>query len=354
MSTNPIQVVHARSNPSQRIIAAGIVLAFLYYASAVVITLLVSILLAYFLDPMVEWLERFRVPRAVGTLIVLLVVTSLMVAMLFVVWDRVDAFAKAWPEYSKILKGVSEALDKRFQQIEDALKGIQPQDQTGRLVVQQEQPGMVKALILRGLGSLYTLLLVVSFVPFLVFFMLAAKQDIWHATMQLFPPTERTGVKEALEDLNKTLRGYIVGNILVAAILSVASWIFFWIIGLDYPFLLGITSGVMNLVPYLGTVMAWVPPLVVGLKTFGTNWAAYIGIAAMITFFHMIAINVLIPKLVGKQVHLNALAVTISLLFWGWFWGGMGLLLAIPITAATKVICDHVEEWQPVGRWLST
>jgi len=353
MSTNPVQVVHARSNPSQRIIAAGIVLAFLYYASAVVMTLLVSILMAYFLDPMVEMLERFRVPRAVGTLIVLLVVTSLMVAMLFVVWDRVDAFAKAWPEYSKVLKGFSEALDKRFKQVEDALKGIQPQDQTGRLVVQQEEPGMVRGLLLRGLGSLYTLLLMVSFVPFLVFFMLAAKQDIWHATMQLFPPGERTGVKEALEDLSKTLRGYIVGNILVAGILSVASWIFFWTIGLEYSFLLGVTSGVMNLVPYLGTVMAWVPPLVVGLAKWNTA-GPFLGIAAVITFFHMIAINVLIPKLVGKQVHLNALAVTISLLFWGWFWGGMGLLLAIPITAATKVVCDHVEEWQPVGRWLST
>jgi predicted PurR-regulated permease PerM len=354
MSTNPVQVVHAKSNPSQRIIAGGIVLAFLYYASAVVITLLVSILLAYFLDPMVEWLERFRVPRAVGTLIVLLVVTMVLVSVVLVVWDKVDAFANDWPKYSKVLSGFSEAMNQRIKKIEDALKGIQPQDQTGRLVVQQQEPGMVKELLVRGLGSLYTLLLVVSFVPFLVFFMLAAKQDIWHATMQLFPPGERTDVKEALEDMSKTLRGYIVGNLLVAGILSVASWIFFAIMRLDNPFMLGVTSGVMNLVPYLGTVMAWLPPLVVGLTKFGNYWPAYLFIAAMITFFHLIAINVLIPKLVGKQVHLNALAVTISLLFWGWFWGGMGLLLAIPITAATKVICDHVEEWQPIGRWLST
>lgn len=353
MSTNPVQVVHAKSNPSQRIIAGGIVLAFLYYASAVVITLLVSILLAYFLDPIVEWLERFRVPRGVGALIVLLVVTALMVAMLFVVWDRVDAFAKDWPEYSKVLKGFSAALDERVKKIENALKGIQPQDQQGRLVVQQEDTGMIRNLLLRGLGSLYTLLLVVSFVPFLVFFMLAAKQDIWHATMQLFPPTERTGVKEALEDLSLTLRSYIVGNILVAGILSFASWIFFLFMDLENPFLLGVVSGVMNLVPYLGTVMAWLPPLVVGLSKYHTI-GPFLFIAAMITFFHMIAINVLIPALVGKQVHLNALAVTISLLFWGWFWGGMGLLLAIPITAAVKVVCDHVEDWQPIGRWLST
>ncbi|HEV8385061.1 MAG TPA: AI-2E family transporter [Candidatus Acidoferrales bacterium] len=354
MSTSPIQVMQAKSNPSQRIIAAGIVLAFLYYASAVVITLLVSILFAYFLEPIVELLERFRVPRSVGALIVLLVVTSLVVTIGLVIWDKVDAFTKAWPEYSKVLSGVSEALDKRIKKIEDALKTLQPEDQKGRLVIQQEEPSMIRGLLLHGLGSLYTLLLVVSFVPFLVFFMLAAKQDIWHATMQLFPPTERTGVKEALEDLSGTLRGYIVGNLVVAAILSFASSVFFAIIGLDNPILLGITSGVMNLVPYIGTVMAWLPPIVVGLTKFGTNWAAYIGIALVITFFHLIAINVLIPKVVGKQVHLNALAVTVSLLFWGWFWGGMGLLLAIPITAAMKVVCDHVEEWQPVGRWLST
>jgi predicted PurR-regulated permease PerM len=353
MSTGPLQVVRARSNTSQRIIAAGVALVCLYFASAVVITLLISILLAYFLDPIVEWLESFRMPRGVGALIVLLVMLLLLVSVGLVVWDRVDAFTQDWPKYSEKLKSFSAAFEKRIEQLEKALTGIQPEDKTGGIVVKQEKGSVVRDLLLRGLGSLYTLLLMISFVPFLVFFMLAAKRDIWHATMQLFPPTERTGVRDALEDLSRTLRSYIVGNLLVAAILSVAGWIFFWILGLENPFLLGVTSGVMNLVPYLGTVLAWLPPVIVGLTKYDT-FAPFAGIAAVITFFHMIAINVLIPKLVGKQVHLNALAVTVSLLFWGWFWGGMGLLLAIPITASLKVVCDHVEEWQPIGRWLST
>jgi len=349
-----VQTVRAKSNPSQRIIAGGIVLAFLYWASVVIMTLLVSILMAYFLDPIVELLERFRVPRAVGSLVVLLVVTALLFTLGWGVWDRVQAFAQDWPKYSQVLKGFSKAFDEFIEKIESAFRGIQAEEQGARLVVQQEKESPVRAVLLRGLGSLYTLLLVVSFVPFLVFFMLAAKRDIWHATMQLFPPTERTRVKEALEDLSVILRSYVVGNLLVAGILSVAGWIFFVIIGLDYPFLLGVTSGVLNLVPYLGTVLAWLPPLVMGMTKFGTNVAAYVGIAAMISFMHLIAINVLIPALVGKQVHLNALSVTIALLFWGWMWGGMGLILAIPITAVMKVVCDHVEEWQPVGRWLST
>jgi predicted PurR-regulated permease PerM len=72
----------------------------------------------------------------------------------------------------------------------------------------------------------------------------------------------------------------------------------------------------------------------------------------MLSFFHMIAINVLMPAIVGRRVHLNALAVTIALLFWGWIWGAIGLIPAIPIAATIKVICDHVDGCEPAGRWL--
>jgi len=107
----------------------------------------------------------------------------------------------------------------------------------------------------------------------------------------------------------------------------------------------------LNLVPYLGAVLAWIPPFLIGMGQWSTI-GPYIGIAAMLTFFHIIGLNVLMPALVGRRVHLNALSVTIALLFWGWIWGAIGLIVAIPITATIKVICDHAEGWEPVGRWL--
>ena len=79
----------------------------------------------------------------------------------------------------------------------------------------------------------------------------------------------------------------------------------------------------------------------------------YLGVAAVLSSFHMIGLNVLMPSIVGRRVHLNALSVTIALLFWGWLWGGMGLILGIPITAAFRVICDHIDSLKPVARWLS-
>lgn len=350
MATETVKA-RAVGNTSQRIIASGIVIAFCYWASSVVMTLLVSILLAYVLDPLVEWLERFRVPRAVGALVVLLISLSLLGGLGWLLWDRADSFAADWPKYSAVLRNAAASIEKRIQKIESRFSEIAPEDRRARTAVLLSEERPVRGLLLRGFGALWSALLAVTFVPFLVFFMLAAKRDVWHATMQLFPPDERTRVKQTLEDVSVTLRSYVLGNALVAAVLSIASSLFFWVIGLEYPFLAGIVSGVLNLVPYLGVVLAWVPPVVIGLTQF-KSVEAFLGIAAVLGLFHLIAINVLIPALVGKSVHLNALAVTLALLFWGWLWGGIGFILAIPITASAKVICDHTESWQPVGRWL--
>ena len=98
-------------------------------------------------------------------------------------------------------------------------------------------------------------------------------------------------------------------------------------------------------------MLSVLPPLVLGLSKYDNLWP-FLWIALVLGFFHLIAVNVLVPSLVGRKVHLNALAVTVALLFWGWLWGGIGFILAIPITATVKVVCDRVDRWQPIGRWL--
>jgi predicted PurR-regulated permease PerM len=313
----------------------------------------VSILVAFFLDPVVEWLERFRVPRGVGALIVLLAAALLLTLLVLSIWDRVDDFMTNWPKYREPLRAVTASFEERLASLEARFSELQTKDKQGVQEVKLKEESPVRSFLTRGLGSAYVILLAGSFVPFLVFFMLAEKRAIWHATMQLFPPSERTTVKLALEDLTVMLRSYIVGNLVVALILGVMSSLFFWIMDLGNPLLMGLISGFLNLVPYLGTVMSWLPPFVVALAKFKT-FTPFLLIASVLTAMHLVAVNVLIPAIVGKQVRLNALAVTISLLFWGWIWGGMGLLLGIPITATVKVVCDHVEDWRPFGRWLST
>ena len=347
--------VITQSSVSARIIAAGIVIAFCYWASSVLVTLLVAVLMAYFLDPVVNWLEEVHVPRALGSLAVVLVTLALIMFLAWSLLERIDQFGADWPNYRKPLRAAADVVQKKMALFEARVSEIETGNEeaaTQPKPVAVSEPHALRNAIFARLSSLYEFLLAATFVPFLVFFMLAAKRQVWHATMQLFPATERTRVKQTLSDVTLVLRSYVVGTALVGLILVIASWIFFLGMHLEFPFLTALVSGMLNLVPYLGVVMSWMPPLLIGLKQYHSV-GPFIGIFVVLLVLHLIAANLLVPALVGWSVRLNALALTVSLLFWGWLWGAMGLILAIPITAVIKVICDHVESWQPVGRWLS-
>jgi predicted PurR-regulated permease PerM len=341
----------ARSNPSQRIIAAAIVFAFLYFTSEVVVPLLLAVLVAYFLDPVVGVFERLHIPRALGALVVMLAVTAALAGVGYLVALRADQFLEDWPRYSGALRHVTTAFDRQLTTVEKGVDAISPVTEKGKTAVRTVEPPPVREWLLRGVGSLYSILLVATFVPFLVFFMLAAKPRIWKATIELFPDEDRDRVQAALDEVSSMLRRIVAGNALIALILMLASWGFFLLMHLKYPFLLGSVSGVLNLVPYLGALLAWIPPFLIGLAQWNTV-GPYLVVAAVLSILHIIGMNVLMPAIVGRRVHLNALAVTVALLFWGWLWGGIGLILAIPITATVKVICDHSDGWEPLGRWL--
>ena len=340
------------SNFSLRIIAAAIILLFFYYAAGVVITLLLSVLIAYFLDPAVEFLERFRMPRTIGALIMVLVMISVLAGVVFAVGSRVEDFASNWPKYSGLIRNAAGTVEGKIERIEGSVSQSAPQEGKNKSAGMLSDPGIVHTLLMRGIGSLYALILEVTFVPFLVFFMLAGKREVWHGTLQLFPASQRTQVKETLEDLRDVLRDYLIGMTVVTLVVMAMSSLFFWILGIDYPLLTGIVSGLLNMVPYIGAVMAWMPAFLLALAKWHTL-SKFVMIAGVLTGIHVFAQNLIAPQLVGRRVRLNAVAITVALLFWGWVWGAMGLILAIPITAALRVICDHTESWKPIGRWLS-
>jgi predicted PurR-regulated permease PerM len=336
---------------SLKILAAAVILVFLYYAGGVVITVLLSVLLAYFLDPAVELLEQVRIPRTIGSLIMVLLLIAVLGAMGYGLWVRGSDFAANWPTYRGILRTATMGIQGKISGIEGGVSDLTLPNGTTPVTAAPDT-GLVHSLLLRGIGSLYALALEATFVPFLVFFMLAGKREAWHSTLQLFPISRRTQVKETLDDLRTVLRDYLIGMTVVTLVVVACTSIFFLALGFDYPVLAGIASGVFNMVPYIGAVLAWLPGFFLAIL----KWKAvsHFGIIAVVLLgIHVVAQNLIAPQLVGRQVQLNAVAITISLLFWGWVWGGMGLILGIPITAALRVICEHTESLKPFARWLS-
>src|SRR5258708_7558043 len=169
------RVQQGGSSFSLKVIAGAIILLFAYYAQGVVITLVLSILLAYCLDPLVEFLERFRIPRTIGSMIMVLLLCAVIFGVGYGMWTRVSDFAENWPKYSGMLRKTAASVEKRISGIERDVSGAAPVTghQANAPIEPPRDSGIVRNLILRRAGSLYALFLEGTFVPCLVFFMLA-------------------------------------------------------------------------------------------------------------------------------------------------------------------------------------
>jgi predicted PurR-regulated permease PerM len=184
-----------------------------------------------------------------------------------------------------------------------------------------------------------------------VYFMLSWRDHLRRSFLYLFNGSQRQVVGKAWEGIADIARGYVIGNFLLGIMLAVLSCGFFFTIRLPYWPIIGTLSGFLSLVPYVGLPLAMLPPLVAGLAVYDQP-AVYVMIAVVTAILHLVALNLLYPKIVGSRVHLNPLIVTIALMFWGTMWGGVGLLLAIPITAGIKAVCDNVASLQGYGKLL--
>jgi predicted PurR-regulated permease PerM len=201
------------------------------------------------------------------------------------------------------------------------------------------------------LGPAYEMLLMASFVPFLVYFMLSWRDHIQRGFLQLFEDQGRMVAANSLDGIASMVRAFVVGNSVLGLVVAAVSTLVFWLFHLPYPVLLGPLSGFLSMVPYVGLPLALLPPLVGALAVYNTM-TAYVVILTVVAFLHLVAMNLLYPKIVGPRVHLNPLVVTVALMFWSVLWGATGLILAIPLTAALKAVCDNVEQLKPYGHLL--
>ncbi len=337
---------------SLRIIAAAIVIACINYASSLFITLICSIFIAFVLEPGVRLLERARIPRWLGSLAMVVLALALVYLLIYGLYNQLIAFAHDFPTYAEPLKRMVGSFQKWVGRIQQSTSTIIPASpEPGLPTIRLQQGSPWAHYLLRGIGSIYSFAVTVMFIPFLVFFMLAGKDRIWASSLNLFPREHRYHAEEVIHGIGHMVREYVLGNLLVALISAALMTPVFGLIHLRYALLMGPLAALLSLIPYLGVALGLFPPLMVALGEYATV-GPFVAIGVTVTVVHFLAINVLTPKLVGHRVKLNALTVTVSLMFWAWLWGGLGLVLAVPITAALKAICDNVEKLKPWGAWM--
>jgi predicted PurR-regulated permease PerM len=375
-------------------IAAGVLIGILYWARVVFITTIFSIILALILEPFVGILARLRFPRSLATLMVGAIASLGLYFAGLAAYNQVSGIARDVPEFRQNLSGFITGAADRIQNLENATSrllvparktepvpapppparparknrkpplapaveaavpgaGISISGSPGAIpeVRIHEDRNPIADYIYARLGTVYELLLMASFVPFLVYFMLSWRDHIYRSFLRFFEGPDRIAAARSLEGVAEMARAFVVGNFVIGVFLAAVGWGAFALLHIPYPFLIGVVSGFLSLIPYIGMPIAVIPPVLAALAG-GTRGSVIVIAFFIVLILHLTAMNVLYPKIVGARVHLNPLVVTLSLMFWGFLWDAGGLLLAIPITAGIKAVCDNVAGLRSYGRFL--
>ena len=365
---------------SNVIIAVFVVLAACYFAKLLFVVLMVAVLLAFMLAPLVDLLERVHVPRPLGALFAVCLLGASVYGMGAYGYSKAQDFVDDFPKYKEKIQGTVSRIQEKAEHIQKTAQDItqRPQPQAVPPDAQQsqqpargkrgqaqqpapQQPPPVQTVrveqssnwfdtVTAGAGSLTEVILAIGFIPFLVYFMLSWQEHVRANTVMLFDMKNRNTAYVTLGAISRMIRSFIVGNVLIGLFISVLAMIVFGVLHLPYFYFIAFISGFLSLIPYLGVVLAMLPPILAGLGQMHTSDAVIIVVT--VAALHIFAMNVLYPKFVGSRVELNPLAVTLALLIWGWLWGAMGLILAVPITAAMKIVFDHIDTLRPYGAWL--
>lgn len=333
------------------VVVIALAVTFFFYASSFWITLLLSGFLAILVEPLVVRLERLHIPRSVAATLVIAFGMLLVSATLGLLYNKAGAFMDTLPQYAGKIRQTVEPLTKRIQKIQENAGKLNPAPAPKKVpeVRVSEAPSWTSYLA-RGVGSVGGAIVIAGVVPFLMFFMLIRKDHIYEWLCTTFASV--TDIPTFVPRVTRMVRGFAGGNLIIGSIMAAVMIGVLAALRMDGATALGIASGFLNLIPFLGVVLASGVPLLAATLQFGSA-GPFLIIALTVVALHLVSANLLIPKFVGSRVNIGPVAATVGMLFWSWLWGAIGLLLAVPLTAFVKLVADCHPGLLPVSNLLA-
>ena len=318
------------------------------FLSVVMLPVILSGLLFYLLNPLVDLMEKYKINRVLAISIIFVIIAILLISGLAVaipnLQRQVVIFAQNVPNYLEDAdRVIDDLVTKRLPddfrpQLEQVLAQFSTQATAWASNISSKAVNWVSAII-SGTSQVIVALIIM---PFMLFYLLRDGKGLRDYITQFLPNKLREPVGKVLSDVNQQLANYVRGQITVAVIVAIMFIIFFKIIGLRYAVALGVTAGVLNLVPYLGSFLAMLPALVLGLI------AGPVMLLKVIIVFiveQTIEGRFVSPLILGSQLNIHPITILFVLLTSGSMFGIWGVLLGIPIYASAKVVISEIFDW---------
>lgn len=341
----------------------------LQWAKAVLIPVMFSVLFSYAFSPLVNWMELKRVPRWLGSAVLLLSILGAIVlgaySLRLEAAQLVEALPAAAQKLGTALKSKTGKTDSALETVQKAAAQIEqatrdsaaitgPNRGATRVVIEAARFN-IKNYLWTGTVGLMTLIGQVTVVVFLTYFLMLSGDTFRRKLVKLAGPslTRKKITVQALHEIAGQIQRYLQVQLLTSLLVGLLTGIALFVLGLENAAVWGVVACVLNLVPYVGSLITAAASALVAFLQFGSlNMALAVGSASIV--IHTLVGNLLTPWLTSRASRLSPVAVFVGLLAWGWLWGVWGLLLGIPILMIVKSVCDRVEDLKPIGEFLGS
>jgi predicted PurR-regulated permease PerM len=348
-------------------------LAVLRWASGFFIPLMLGLVFSYALSPLVDWLQRHRIPRTLSAAVLILGILGGMGAAVYSLADDANELITSLPDAARkvrdtvvkqqrkkkedsALATVQKAAAELQKAAEEAGGGGTPAPARGVSRVIVEKPRFdLRDHLWTGTIGLASLIGQTVMVTFLTYFMLISGNTFRRKLVKITGPglAEKKLTVQALDEINAQMQRYLLVQLVASLGVGLATGLAFAMLGLKHAAVWGVAAGILNLVPYVGSVVVTGAAALVAFLQFGDLNMALL-VAGVSLLINTVEGYLLVPWATSKASSMNPVAVFIGVLAWGWMWGVWGLLLGIPILMAVKAVCDRVDHLKPVGELLGT
>ena len=313
-----------------------IIIAGMRLASSILVPFLLSLFIAKICTPFLFWMQGKRIPKALAVVVIFVAIVGIGWLLLVFVTSSLNGFSKALPTYQEGLAAKTASLVIWLQN-----HGVEISSQIVLDYFNPQRAMNLVALTLSGLRSVLTNFLLIMLT--VLFILLEASGFPQKLKAALDKPDESLArISKITESVNR----YLLMKTMFSLLTGILIWIWLMILGVDFPLLWGLLAFLLNYVPTIGSLLAAIPAILLSLIQLG-------GSSALFTFLGYLVVNVSIgsiiePRLMGYGLGLSTLVVFLSLVFWGWVLGPVGMLLSVPLTMTIKIALESDEE----SRWL--
>ncbi len=366
-STQLIDSVNIRSM-ALVVLTSIATLYFINWAQAVLLPLVVAVLISYALDPLVSSLDRLKIPRPLSAAIILiLLIGSIAAASVPLQREAMAMLDKIPSAIEKFQRDEAKAPDRgdslmeKAQEAAKRIKASAAPDENARSSAQAnatpvrvvEKPMDIREYVLKSAPTALVLISQCFSVLLLVYFLLSVGRLYRRKVVKISGPSFARMRKAAriMNEFHQQVRRFLFVMLLGGLFVGLLTWLAFLVLGVEQAQLWGVIAGVASGIPYLGPFLVLIGSGLAAFIQFGELDMAIVvaGASLVIT---SIQGYLLTPWLTSQVSSLNAVAIFIGLIFWGWLWGPVGLIIATPILMIIKSLCDHVVNLQPVGELL--